>query len=222
MKARRTSALVAAFVWAFHGCGGDGPTEPEDELSAAEWEALVEILVSGMAVYGDGGPAFGSARGASGARPAGPARQGGTETFPVDETIPWPGGGSIRVTGEATVSYDDVAETGSYAHELVQVHQGCRAPAGQGLGTFVLDGDPSIVSEVSLGFDAGTLTTFSGTEEGRVRWGLGDRGGRCALDVAYGVAGTPSSASEFVVSGTACARPIERSFAIEGASPPLD
>lgn len=196
-RARVLPAFAFAATLFLAACGDDDPTRPDDALTDAEITALVDALfVSAVdpELPGDGAA-------------SGPAAAASV-SFPIDDTVPCTLGGSIRMRGAITVTVDDTEESGTYEHEITQTHQNCSVRA-QNL-TFVFAGAPSVVSTVEAEIEDGEVVEFEGAEEGTVRWTLGERQGRCEVEVEYTIAPTPPANLSYRVTGKVCGRPIDR------------
>lgn len=194
----RALPVVAFATLALAACGDDDPTLPDDALTEAEVVALIEALFE-TAVD----PSFPD-DGAAGA-PAATARV----SFPIDESVPCVLGGSIRMRGSVTVTLDD-EESGTYEHEITQTHQNCGVRPPSLDATFVFAGAPSIVSTMEAEIEGGEVVDFEGAEEGTVRWTLGERQGRCEVDLEYAISATVPTDPSIRVTGTVCGRQVDR------------
>ncbi len=199
----RFSALALLPLLGILAACDDDPITPSDTLTQAEVEALVDALVEAAVDIDLVTPA---------ALVGGPAPV--EETFTVNDTLACALGGTLRVVGTVTIDYDDATETGTYEHELVQTHVGCRVRPANLATDFILDGGPSVVSTVEAHFDGETMDDFEGAETGSIRWRFANRSGTCAVALTYAMAaGTPAEPS-YQVTGTLCQRTVNRVVAL--------
>lgn len=185
-------------------CGDDDPTGPGDALTDTEVAALVEALFT-TAVdpsLPDGGASSGPAAAAS-------------VSFPIDETVTCSLGGSIRMRGSVKVTLGGNDDSGTYEHQIEQVHQNCVVQVAGVTGSFRFAGAPAIVSTVEAEIENGLVTDFEGAENGTVRWTLGDREGRCQVDLDYVISPTLPANPSYRVTGQVCGRSVDRVIAVE-------
>lgn len=207
-RGRASAALAFLFLLMAPACGDDATAPVEDVLTETEVDGLVEALLAAGATEPGMAPARASA--------AAPARAPETVVFPMDESFPCRLGGSLGVKGSVTVVVDDETGQGSYAHELTQTHTGCRVRSERLGKDFVFDGDPSVVSRMSAEIGDGMVASFSGSEDGAIRWALDGRSGRCAVALDYAIEDVLDEASAYRVTGTICGRAVDEEYAVEG------
>ena len=180
MRARAlTTALLLSGSLALAACdGGDGGgTGPDrDQLTRAEVEALNRAMI------GTGRELLSTSSGAS-AGGTSQANGSGSFTFDVDHTEACPTGGSVRLAGELSGSWDDEAQTGVLGADFAVQHNACKVRTEE--GTLVLTGDPDIDVTFTAASDATGITDLVITQRGAFTWerGNGAGEGRCTLDV---------------------------------------
>jgi hypothetical protein len=179
MRARAlTTALLLSGSLALAACdGGDGGgTGPDrDQLTRAEVEALNRAMI------GTGRELLSTSSGASAGSSA--AAGSGSFTFDVDHTEPCPPGGSVRLSGELSGSWDDEAQTGALGADFAVQHNACKVRTEE--GTLILTGDPDIDVTFAAASDETGITDLVITQRGAFTWerGNGASEGRCTLDV---------------------------------------
>lgn len=189
-------------------CGDDDPAAPgDDTLTQAEVEGLVEALINAGAT-GPDLPAGGAA--------AAPGRAPQSVTFPVDESFACDLGGTLSLEGEVTVVVDDETGSGSYEHEIDQIYTGCRVRSERIGQDFILDGNPSITSRMEAEIEGDQVVTFSGSEQGAIRWRLGARSGSCPVVMTYAIDDLTAAAPTYRVTGAVCGRAVEEEYPVEG------
>jgi hypothetical protein len=198
----RTCALLAALGVA--ACGDDGPTATGDPLTDAEAQALSGIILES---------AFQSTVGGV---PA-PAATDGPQAAPfsysasVDTSLPCTGGGTVAISGSATINGDD--ETGEYAvtYNVTEAHNNC-------VETGANDQSFTINSALSLGFVLDVISDgqvssidWDGTLTGTVDWATGDKSGSCSLSLSYAASFSGQSITA-TSNGTICGTTVSEEF----------
>lgn len=136
--------------------GCQDPVDPPDTLTEAEALALFKALEDaiGFGPYSDSDPG------------------------PVDTMWPCTRGGWARVVG--TSSGDEIGDTVRLVVSVVVTPLSCTV-SGDRL-TFTVDGDPTFRIQVTQDIIGFANRTMGGRVEGKIKWQLGDRWGRCAID----------------------------------------
>ena len=185
-----TSCGALGIAVSLAGCGSDAPTESGDELTAAEFSDLAEVL----ATLGDQGlvrilpPA-----------PAGPALHVYT-LLPI--TVSCPLGGTVSFGGEV----DENDLTGAHVLDFTLTYEACSAAASSGR-TFALGGNLSY--DLFFEIISSDVTTFELAQVGGLSWSTEGKSGSCQVDI--GVVATVNVLAESTtatVSGLLCGRTV--------------
>ena len=180
-------------------CGDDdGPTEPVGApLTVDEALALVGIAVGNSLelaedpeqVTGDGTSAV------------------------VQYTIPCSMGGTVAVSGEASVTGDDpLSGAFGVSMALTLVHSDCVERDDERGIVFTLNGAPSVVTDIELSITSELGFDFNAALDGTVRWAVGeDRSGSCLIDLNIT---SDITAGTMTVAGQACGLQISETEAL--------
>jgi len=206
---RRTVAAVITLVLILgaSGCIDDPTTLSEDGIPLTEeeaeflgleaWRASVaarlESDVEEPAAAPSGGPALAVIQ---------RSRQ-------ASVTLPCEFGGSVETTLEASLTYDDVADTGDIDVALVQTHQDCSVDRN---GTrYTINAWPRLEAAVEAARLAGGAKTLSASLVGGVRVTRGEATGICTIDLSIEGAEHPDGSGAYAVSGRVCGAAIDAS-----------
>lgn len=195
-------ALALVTSTALAACGDDddgtGPSGG-DELTTAETQALVEVILGGAAFTGG-----------SFSRTAYNALQAGSAgTDPFEYSGPCAEGGTLSLSGEV-VDNTDSSGNGTASFTIDLVHSDCRARASNGM-LFTLNGNPNVRMQFNLTTTENTFD-YDGSLNGNVRWATSDRQGTCGIDIQYEVHATASGSYSGSQSGTACGKNINQTL----------
>jgi hypothetical protein len=90
---------------------------------------------------------------------------------------------------------------------VTQTHRSCTAIAQQSGKTFVFDGQPNIMTQVSFVIgDTGELSSLQGTQSGGFEWSVDGKRGFCGTQLAYSITGAQSETPSVSIGGTLCGR----------------
>lgn len=192
---RRASLALVALTLA---CGDStGPVNLSEEQVGEMLEAM-----STVSYIGEGMPGTASAGG------FGAALQLANATVSVSETVECPNGGSASYSGTVIDNED-----GSGSAEITQSFDNCAGTSAQGR-VWTFNGDPNIVTEVSVNFNETTgAFSLTASQVGGIRFASDLGSGACEIDVTFTMSGTQNSLSASV-SGEACGRSIQRSIQV--------
>lgn len=121
-------------------------------------------------------------------------------------------GGSRQATIDASLTYDDVADTGVLEVELELTHTDCSVDRN---GTrYTLNGWPSVEASIDAARLEGGEKTLDATLVGALRVTRGDATGICSLDLSITGTEAPNGFGTYSISGTVCGAPIETNTTI--------
>jgi len=190
------AALLAACSEADDPAGANG-----DQLTRAE--ALVIVDAIAMATDEDHSAVIeGGASSPAGAAP-------GTITVEHTSTHPCPVDGQVAVALQATLTYDEEAESLEYGAEGSLTHEACGVVHED--VTITVDGDPSIAFATHAAFAGGAATEpITESVEGAFLWSTSDgREGRCVVQIEKV---TDLIEKRHTLQGEVCGHTIERTI----------
>jgi hypothetical protein len=129
----------------------------------------------------------------------------------VDTSLPCSGGGTVAISGSASINGDD--ETNEYlvTYDVTEAHQNC-VETGENDQTFTLN------SALSLGFVLETMVDgevtsldWDGSLTGTVDWATDDRSGSCSVSLTYAASFSGQSITA-TSSGTVCGTSVSEEF----------
>jgi hypothetical protein len=199
------SVLTLALVVGGSGCIDDPTTLSEDGIPITEaeaeflgvvaWRQSVEARLASDVEEPPGAPA------------AGPALAVIQESGQASVTRACEFGGTAQTSLTASLTYDDVADTGQIHVDLVQTHQECSVDRN---GTrLTLNGWPRLEASIDAARLAGGAKTLTASLEGGVRVTRGEDTGICILDLSIEGAEQPDGSGTYSVSGSACGAAID-------------
>lgn len=198
MKRNVTVGLFATLAIA--ACADDGTGVEGDAMTRAEATALA----SAIALSSEGATAEGLAEvtqsGGDGA---------GTITFTRTATHPCPQGGEVAVELNATVDYDEQAQSFDLDADGILTHDGCSFEhEGE---RFTVDGDPGLSLEAHAAAEGGEpVGDWTSSVVGAFLWTADDgRDGRCVIDLSTI---TDFTATNRSVSGEVCGHTIQQTI----------
>jgi hypothetical protein len=199
----RVFALVAALGVA--ACGDDDPVASGDQLSEVEVQALSALILS------SGFEGTASVPVAAAAAVEGPQPVPFTSTADVETTVPCTFSGSVRLSGQATVSGDDETQIYDVLYNVGQAHQSCveQAETGQ---QFELTSSLNLNVDANIVGAAGSESyDFEGSVLGTVDWASEGRSGRCSVSIQYSASMTSATLSA-TSSGEVCGTQFSQEF----------
>lgn len=133
----------------------------------------------------------------------------GTITLDQTTTHPCPAGGQIAVAIEATVDYDQQAESFDLDAAGTLTHADCGV-ARNGV-TFTVDGDPALTFQAHAAADGGVAVgAWTSGAAGAFLWSASDgRSGRCVIDIETI---TDFAETTRTVQGEVCGHTIEQTI----------
>jgi hypothetical protein len=196
-KATKLPALLTVFVVA--ACGDD-PTGTSNLTEAQAQEVASAVFTSAFL-------AFTQIPQEPPTAADGPALAPYSHEFSWEGTAPCPGGGNASVVASGTSSGDTESLAGTADIEFTSVHNGCVVQSAS--GPITLNGNPSIVVDMSYESDAEGDVSFDGGINGAVDYAFDGEDGTCSIAYAFSgsVAGQSTS---FSVSGNVCGVSIEQ------------
>lgn len=187
-RAVRQTFLILP-VAALLACGGgDGPTEPEANLTPTEIADVFEALsvVNELSMGGflrDGGD---------------PAVMMAALTESINGTAPCPQGGTTRVAGSITINEATFASSS----DLRQYYTSC-AVTSSSARTWVFNGDPNIRTRMTTSINLETEQfSLTGTITGAFKFTSEGDAGRCSMNLTISLGST-----SITIAGTVCGQP---------------
>ncbi len=208
MNKRTVRILTLVAAMGFAACDEDsGPLTTGDPLSEAEATALASFVLNA---------AFQSTSGL----PSAPAAVDGPQAAPfsfstdVSVTVPCDEGGTVAISGSASVNGDD--ETNEYLvdYEASQAFDGCVAIEAETEQTFTLNGSVGMVATADLAMSPEQELTFAieTSITGSLDWESGDgRSGTCGISITSQATST-GQAITATTEGSACGVSVSETF----------
>ncbi len=201
MKRGTIGAIAAAALLAACSDTDDPAGAKGDQLTRAE--ALVIVDAIARATDEDHTTVIGGGT----SSPAGAAP--GTITVGHNSTHPCPVDGRVAIELNATLTYDEEAQSLGYDAEGSLTHEACGFTHED--VTITVDGDPNITFGTHASFSGGTAAEpITESVEGAFLWSTSDgRSGRCVIDLEKV---TDLVTKRHTLQGEACGHTIERTI----------
>lgn len=221
--------VVIAAVALIAACGGDAvtpetPDAPEENLTAAEAEVFLTVVMPSLMALGNigwGTVSFGWSpshdempRGLPATRRDRTISEPSADTtFSVNTSLPCLGGGLLEWDFAITL---DVQSGGlQYASDGATTVTNCIYPWPNG-GSITLNGNTS----EQWAFDGVTtngVITINGSTRGRLRWELGQRSAVCEIDLSYRTETSTNStvpSTLFQMTGSVCGHSVDHDVSL--------